>query len=80
MDVALRSWLEKRRAGQQTQPDPDAKTSCLRPARASTLRENPKTYKLACITNVCTLGHAFEPSCTQAHAPPAPRVSPEALP
>ena len=46
---------------------------------ASTLRENPKTYKLACITNVCTLGHAFEP-CTQAHAPPAPRVSPEALP
>ena len=47
---------------------------------ASTLRENPKTYKLACITNVCTLGHAFEPSCTQAHAPPAPRVSPEALP
>ena len=39
VDVALRSWLEKRRAGQQTQPDPDAKTSCLRPARASTLRE-----------------------------------------
>ena len=50
------------------------------PNKASTLRENPKTYKLACITNVCTLGHAFEPSCTQAHAPPAPRVSPEALP
>lgn len=47
---------------------------------ASTLRENPQTYKLACITNVCTLGRAFEPSCSQAHAPPAPRVSPGALP
>ena len=35
---------------------------------ASTLRENPLTYKLACITNVCTLGHALQPLCTPVHA------------
>ena len=35
----MRSWLAKRLSGQAIQPDPDAKTSCLRPARSSTLRE-----------------------------------------
>ena len=39
---------------------------------ASTLRENPLTYKLACITNVCTLGHAIQPLCSQ---PPASSIS-----
>ena len=43
---------------------------------ASTLRENPLTYKLACITNVCTLGHAFEPFCSQAHAPSVSKSHP----
>ena len=35
----MRKWLEARRAGQVIMPDPDAKTSCLRPARSTTLRE-----------------------------------------
>lgn len=35
----MREWLEARRAGQVIMPDPDAKTSCLRPARSTTLRE-----------------------------------------
>ena len=35
----MREWLHARRAGQVIMPDPDAKTSCLRPARSTTLRE-----------------------------------------
>ena len=35
----MRTWLEMRRQGQVILPDPDAKTSCLRPARSTTLRE-----------------------------------------
>lgn len=39
VDKVMREWLEARRAGQVIMPDPDAKTSCLRPARSTTLRE-----------------------------------------
>jgi hypothetical protein len=39
VDGVMREWLESRRAGQVIMPDPDAKTSCLRPARSTTLRE-----------------------------------------
>lgn len=35
----MRTWLQMRRQGQVILPDPDAKTSCLRPARSTTLRE-----------------------------------------
>lgn len=39
VDKVMREWLEARRTGQIIMPDPDAKTSCLRPARSTTLRE-----------------------------------------
>ena len=40
VESAMRSWLAKRRSGQDIMHDLDEKTSCLCPARSNTYRQS----------------------------------------
>ena len=45
VESAMRSWLAKRRSGQDIMHDLDEKTSCLRPARSNTYRQSLQTNR-----------------------------------